>query len=141
MAEEQTIPQDRRAPAVPYPVQSQSDHDAIVTLVAETRALGRQISDMKNVELKDIKADIKEVKENVADRVRDLEQEKMDKAEAVKLQADAKIIHDDHENRIRSNETFINNFKGKYAILAVFGSLFISIAVSLIMLAVNKLIN
>lgn len=140
MAEQENIPQDRRAPAA-YPPQSQSDHDAIVTLVAETRALGRQISDMKNVELKDIKADIKEVKENVADRVRDLEQEKIDKAEVIKLQADAKIIHDDHENRIRNTETFINNSKGKYAILAVAGSIVISLVVSVTMLAVNKIIN
>lgn len=139
MADE-TPQQDRRAPEVPpYPHAIQSDHDAIVTLVAETRALSRQISEMKNVELKDIKADIKEVKDNVADRVRDLENEKMDKAEVLKMKTDADKLHDDHETRIRVNEQFRENFKGKYAILAVLGSAVISIIVSLVILAANKL--
>ena len=131
---------DRRTPEVPpYPHAVQSDHDAIVTLVAETRALSRQISEMKNVELKDIRADIKEVKDNVADRVRDLEQEKIDKAEVLKMQQDAEKIHTDHETRIRVNEQFRENFKGKYAILAVLGSAVISVVVSLVILAANKL--
>ena len=132
--------QDRRAPEVPaYPHAIQSDHDAIVTLVAETRALGRQIAEMKNVELKDIRADIKEVKDNVADRVRDLESEKANKTDIDRLAADAEKIHADHETRIRVNEQFRENFKGKYAILAVLGSAVISVIVSLVILAANKL--
>ena len=138
MAED--TPQNRRAPEVPaYPNTIQSDHDAIVTLVAETRALGRQIAEMKNVELKDIRADIKEVKDNVADRVRDLENEKANKADIDKMASDAEKIHADHETRIRVNEQFRENFKGKYAILAVLGSAVISVVVSLVILAANKL--
>lgn len=112
-----------------------TDHDAIVTLVSEMRQL--------RLEVKDIKTDIKEVRDNVASRVDDLEQEKMDKAEAMRILAEAKSeadkLHVDFETRLREDRAFIDNMKGKYAILAVVVSIGISIVVSLTVFGLQNL--
>lgn len=87
MADEQhQIPDRRTEVPLQYPHAMQNDHDAIVTLVSETRQL--------RTEVREIKTDIKDVKTNVSDRVRDLEQEKLDKVEAERLQALADEEHD-----------------------------------------------
>lgn len=39
-------------------------------------------------------------------------------------------VVDDHETRVRKLEQFMDNMKGKYAILALFGSIFASIVTS-----------
>lgn len=48
--------------------------------------------------------DIKELKDNLASRVGELETEKMDKAEAERLFSDVQTVHEDHEKRIRTIE-------------------------------------
>ena len=105
-----------------YPLMPATDHDAIVTLVSEMRQL--------RVEVKDIKTDIKAVQENVANRVSDLEQEKIDKVEAMRLFDANEKVHIDHEERLRELKTFKDDLKGKYAILAIVASVIISIIVS-----------
>lgn len=124
MADDQQ--QSQRFPPVPS-----SDHDAIVTLVSEMRQL--------RTEVKDIKTDIKEVKENVADRVTDLEREKIDKETVEKMKADADAIHEKHDGRLDLIERFIENFKGRYAILAIMGGILVSVITTLIVIAVTKL--
>lgn len=100
-----------------------SDHDAIITLVSEVRNLGRGMNELKS--------DIKEVKENVAQRVSDLEREKLDIATADKMMAEAEKLHTemkaayekvdtDHETRLRAMKEFLDNLKGKYAVIAFF---------------------
>jgi hypothetical protein len=70
-----------------------TDHDAIITLIAEVRNLGKGMDALK--------ADIKEVKDNVAQRVSDLEREKVDKAEVDRLLKESENIHRDHSKRLR----------------------------------------
>lgn len=71
---------------------TQTDHDAIVTLVSE-------VGHVRN-DLKDVKADIKELKDNFASRVDVLELGKLDKEEAVRLQASADKVHEKFDARI-----------------------------------------
>lgn len=124
---------DTPNPVPLYPIMPTSDHDALVTLVSEMRQL--------RTEVKDIKSDIRDVKDNVSNRVNDLEQEKLDKAEAMRLLSEADKIHQDFETRLREDRTFIDNLKGKYAILAVVASVMISIVVSLTVYGLQSIIK
>lgn len=121
---------DNTQPTHPLPT---TDHDAIITLIAEMRSL--------RGEVKDIKVDIKEVKENVADRVTDLEREKMDKDAAEKLLNDANIVHKDLHDRLTTAERFIENFKGRYAIMAVMGGVLVSVITTLIVITITQIAN
>lgn len=95
-----------------YPHVMQTDHDAIVTLVSETRQLRTEIREMKG--------DIKEVKNNVASRVNDLEREKLDKEEAARILAEANKLHEDHEKRLRRLEWALGLVAGALFLLQFF---------------------
>ena len=119
--EETTNPNSSPIYSPPMPT---TDHDAIVTLISETRQL--------RVEVKDIKGDIKAVQENVANRVSDLEQEKIDRVEALRLFEANEKVQEDHEIRLRELKTFKDDLKGKYAILAIVAMTLVSIIVSVV---------
>lgn len=94
-----SMPDTTLAPLGEYPRIPQSDHDAIITLVSETRQTRRELQDIKNIDLKDIRNDIKAVNENLANRVERLEEDKLSKGEAT-------AILNDHESRIRTQESW-----------------------------------
>ena len=78
----------------------QSDHDILLTFRAET-----------STQLKQLVADVKEVKDNIAARVTDLENEKVSKKDFAIYLEEHKVSHNelvkgqaDHEVRIRKIE-------------------------------------
>lgn len=115
----------------PYPPIPNTDHDAIVTLVSEMRQLRKEVSDLKTVDMKELKDDVKEVKDNVADRVADLENEKLDKVEADKLVEDGKKVQQDFETRIRTLEQFKENWSGKYVVIAAIVGILITVIIEI----------
>lgn len=70
------------------------DHDLLIAMKAEF-----------STKLDRVIADVKELKENVADRVSALEIEKMNKEEAERYKEAADKIHADHEERLRVVES------------------------------------
>jgi len=95
----------------------QEDHDLLIELRTEMKAL---------------RQDVKDLKDNTSKRVDALELEKVDKLEVTRLKGDVDKIHDDHEIRLRAVEKSWENFTGKWAILAVLGTIVLSALVSLI---------
>lgn len=75
-----------------------TDHDAIVTLVAEMKQLRQEIRELKD--------DVKDVKENVTNRVDALEHEKIDRRELTELKTHYDGKHKDHEARLRRLERY-----------------------------------
>ena len=69
--------------------QSVQDHDLLIEINTK---LGRVI------------ADVKELKDTTAARVTHLEEEKVDKVEADRLEKENAAAHNDHEKRLRSLE-------------------------------------
>lgn len=74
----------------------QNEHDLLVTIHSQ---VGRALTDIK-----DVKDDIKSLRDNVSDRVSQLESSKVNKLDldAAKIVADK--IHQDHEDRLRAVE-------------------------------------
>jgi hypothetical protein len=70
--------------------EQQLDHDLLIQI---------------NTKLERVITDVKELKDNVADRVSALEMEKFNKADANQAISDGNKIHDDHEKRLRYLET------------------------------------
>jgi hypothetical protein len=94
----------------------QEDHDLLIELRTEMKAL---------------RSDVKDLKDNTSKRVDALENEKIDRIEVTRLKNDADKIHDDHEARIRAVEKLWENFTGKWAILAALATIMLSALVSL----------
>jgi hypothetical protein len=93
----------------------QTDHDLLIELRTEMRA---------------VRDDIKDLKENTSKRVDILETEKMNKDEVYRLKTDADKLHLDFEDRIRVLEQEQDNFKGRYVIIATVAMIIISALVS-----------
>jgi hypothetical protein len=73
-----------------------NDHDLLLTLKAEvTTKLDRVI------------ADVKDLKDDIASRVSDLENEKLSKEEFDTFKTQNEATRTDHEDRIRSNTNWI----------------------------------
>lgn len=51
-----------------------------------------------------LRADVKDLKDNLVSRVTALEIDKIGRVEASRMQAEALLIHNDHETRLRSQE-------------------------------------
>jgi len=68
-----------------------NDHDVLIELRTEMRG---------------VRADIKDIKEDTAHRVSLLEDNKIDKREVEKMLVEGNKVHDDHERRIRKLEYF-----------------------------------
>lgn len=79
-----------------------SDHDLLIELRTEMRG---------------VRSDVKDLRDNTTKRVDDLENDKANRDEMMNLKRDADKIHDDHETRLRNLEKDNDNFKGKYAIV------------------------
>lgn len=92
-----------------------SDHDLLIELRTEMRA---------------VRGDIKDLRDNTSKRVDFLESNKFDKSEANRLIKEADETHSDHEKRIRSVELFQQNLMGRYVVLGVLGVAFLSAVVS-----------
>ena len=80
-----------------------NDHDALITLIAEVRNL--------TVEFKDLK-------ENLAARLERVEVAKLAATDFVNYKTEVALVQQDHETRTRMIEKFVENWKGKNAILA-----------------------
>ncbi len=91
------------------------DHDLLIKL---------------NTQMDTLIRDVKEMKDNTAKRVDDLEADKVSMAQLEQYRADGAKIHDDHEARLRNVENIFESFKGKYAILAVIGMAIVSLIVT-----------
>lgn len=106
-----------------------NDHDLLIAMKAEfSTKLDRVIQD------------VKDLNNNTAKRVHDLEEEKLDKEEANRIHAEYDKINQDHEIRIRANTSFIDNLKGRYIILGVIASILISVVVSLTVFGLQRLL-
>jgi len=68
--------------------------------------------------------DIKELKDNVAQRVSTLEQGKLDTAEANRLKMEADRVHQDHEVRVRFIERYLWAALGVLAVIQFIGFAF-----------------
>lgn len=106
-----------------------NDHDLLIAMKAEF-----------STKLDRVILDVKDLKDNTAKRVHDLEEEKLDKTEAERMAREAEKVHEDHEDRLRDLQTFRDNLKGRYAILAILGSILISIVVSLTVFGLQRLL-
>lgn len=73
-----------------------NDHDAIITLVSEVRYVQEGV--------KEVKEQLDQLKDGLADRVERMELKKMNTEDVMKLKVDADKIHADHEERIRMME-------------------------------------
>lgn len=82
-------------PVIP-PTLPQNEHDLLVTIHGQ---VGRALTDIK-----DVKDDIKSMRENISERVAKLEETKVGKKDMQDMQANADKIHDDHEDRLRAVE-------------------------------------
>jgi len=92
-----------------------SDHDLLIELRTEMRG---------------VRQDVKDLRDNTAKRVDDLENQKMNREEVLRLKEDADKIHNDHEERIRALEKDNDNFKGKYVVIGGLAMIIISALVS-----------
>ena len=94
-----------------------SDHDSLVTLVADVHNL-RKSQEIFHAE---IKGEFKDLKDNYSVRINKLEESKLDKSD-----------HADHESRLRELKTNQDNNKGEQRIFAIIMSSVISIVVALV---------
>ena len=92
-----------------------SDHDAIITLVADVHNL-RKSQDIFHTE---IKGEFKDLKDNYSLRINKLEEIKLDKVE-----------HHDHEERLRVVERSQENLLGKLSVVAVVVSIGVTLLTS-----------
>lgn len=81
-----------------------NDHDALITLIAEVRNLT---------------VEFKELKTNLASRLERVEVAKLAAADFINYKTEVALIQQDHENRTRALERFVENWKGKNAMIAV----------------------
>lgn len=86
------------------------------------------------VKLDYIQKDIKVIKEDV----KEIKNDYLTRREFGDYRDEIKEIYEDHELRIRDQETFISNLKGKYVILAIVGMALVSVAVSVVSTAVTE---
>lgn len=98
-----------------------TDHDLLIELRTEMRG---------------VRTDVKDLRDNTSKRVDALENEKMNRDEVMRLKADADKIHDDHEERLRGLEKDNDNFKGKYAIV---GGIIVIIVSALVSWAMKQI--
>lgn len=80
------------------------------------------------VKLDYIQKDIKVIKEDV----KEIKNDYLTRREFGDYRDEVKEIYDDHELRMRDQETFISNLKGKYVILAIIGMALLSITISIV---------
>lgn len=80
------------------------------------------------VKLDFIQRDIKVIKEDV----KEIKNDYLTRREFGDYRDEIKDLFDDHEDRLREQETFASNLKGKYAILAIIGTALLSITISII---------
>lgn len=92
-----------------------SDHDLLIELRTEMRAMRGELKDMRD---------------NIGRRVEDLEDNKVSVEEWHSSRGDAEKIHNDHEARLRSLEKARDDWQGKYAVLAGLLGIVVSAAVS-----------
>lgn len=92
-----------------------SDHDLLIELRTEMRA---------------VRNDLREMKDNTSRRVDFLESQKEDKTEVQRLLKEANKIHDDHEARLRDLEDEQNNFRGKYIVISALSVMVVSAVIS-----------
>lgn len=72
-------------------------------------------------EMKAVRADIKEIKDNTSFRINQLEQGKIDNSEAMRLKSEADKIHGDFETRLRFIERYLWAALGILAIIQFIG--------------------
>lgn len=86
------------------------------------------------VKLDYIQKDIKVIKEDV----KEIKNDYLTRREFGDYRDEIKDIYEDHELRLRDQETFVSNLKGKYVILAIVGMALVSVAVSVVSTAVTE---
>lgn len=96
-----------------------SDHDLLIELRTEMRG---------------VRQDVKDLRDGTSKRVDDLENQKMNRDEAMRLKEEADKVHNDHEARLRVLEKDNDNFKGKYAIV---GGIIVMVVSALVSWAVK----
>lgn len=71
---------------MPEDYQKQSDHDLLVKI---------------HTQVERVIIDVKEIRDNTTARVENLEREKFDKSEATKVLAEANLVHDNLDTRVK----------------------------------------
>ena len=119
---------------MPHPEEFRNDHDAIITLITEFREYKKQDS----LDKQQIRADIKDLRENTQHRVDLMEMEmkkKLDQDDFIKYKDGmTKILFgDDGKGGIREDVNYLREYKGTIVVtFATFGAIGSTLAFLLI---------
>lgn len=80
--------------------------------------------------MRNLRDDIKDIKDNTQKRIETLESYKFDKVEAQRLMLEGQKVHDDHESRIRLMESRYENLIGKWGVVVAIAITAISALIS-----------